>query len=230
MTTIFGNPGSTELLSPLYNHRDDSWGGDPERRLRFPFECMRAIRAAVGHEPFVGYRINSTSFWPGDLETADIVDTRWPMISMGRILDVYLEWIYPRLYAADVEMITDMWATGIEGRNVTLSLVHDHYRQTTRTLGPPASLLLLHLARRRCRRVLAVIDVAAARAMHARDLDLQSLATAIAQLARPVTTRTGRSDVQAVAEALHQTVQAAEQLRPPAPCAQKMRPERLASI
>jgi hypothetical protein len=32
-------------------------------------------------------------------------------------------------------MITDMWATGIEGRNVTLSLVHDHYRQTTRTLG-----------------------------------------------------------------------------------------------
>jgi thiamine pyrophosphate-dependent acetolactate synthase large subunit-like protein len=24
MTTIFGNPGSTELLSPLYNHRDDS--------------------------------------------------------------------------------------------------------------------------------------------------------------------------------------------------------------
>jgi hypothetical protein len=86
MTTIFGNPGSTELLSALCNHRDDSWGGDPERRLRFPFECMRGIRAAVGHEPFVGYRINSTSFWPGDLETADIVDTRWP-----RILDVYLE-------------------------------------------------------------------------------------------------------------------------------------------
>jgi hypothetical protein len=47
MTTIFGNPGSTELLSPLYNHRDDSWGGDPERRLRFPFECIRGIRAAV---------------------------------------------------------------------------------------------------------------------------------------------------------------------------------------
>jgi hypothetical protein len=44
MATIFGNPGSTELLSPLYNHRDDSWGGDPERRLRFPFECMRGIR------------------------------------------------------------------------------------------------------------------------------------------------------------------------------------------
>jgi len=34
------------------------------------------------------------------------------MIGMERIL---LEWIYPRLYAADVEMITDMWPPALRG-------------------------------------------------------------------------------------------------------------------
>jgi hypothetical protein len=33
---------------------------------------MRRIRPAVGDEPFLGYRINSTSFWPNDLEIEDV--------------------------------------------------------------------------------------------------------------------------------------------------------------
>ena len=58
-----------QFLSPLYNHRTDGWGGSYENRLRFPLEALHRIRAAIGEEPFLGYRINSTSFWPGDLET-----------------------------------------------------------------------------------------------------------------------------------------------------------------
>jgi 2,4-dienoyl-CoA reductase-like NADH-dependent reductase (Old Yellow Enzyme family) len=61
-----------QFLSPLYNHRSDSWGGSYEKRLRFPLEALRRIRAAIGDEPFLGYRINSTSFWPGDLELEDV--------------------------------------------------------------------------------------------------------------------------------------------------------------
>jgi 2,4-dienoyl-CoA reductase-like NADH-dependent reductase (Old Yellow Enzyme family)/thioredoxin reductase len=61
-----------QFLSPLYNHRQDRWGGSYENRLRFPVEAMKRIRAAIGDEPFMGYRINSTSFWPGDLELEDI--------------------------------------------------------------------------------------------------------------------------------------------------------------
>jgi 2,4-dienoyl-CoA reductase-like NADH-dependent reductase (Old Yellow Enzyme family) len=61
-----------QFLSPLYNHRQDRWGGSYENRLRFPVEAMKRIRAAIGDEPFIGYRINSTSFWPGDLELEDI--------------------------------------------------------------------------------------------------------------------------------------------------------------
>jgi thioredoxin reductase len=61
-----------QFLSPLYNQRQDQWGGSYEKRLRFPLEALHRIRAAIGDEPFLGYRINSTSFWPGDLELDDV--------------------------------------------------------------------------------------------------------------------------------------------------------------
>jgi 2,4-dienoyl-CoA reductase-like NADH-dependent reductase (Old Yellow Enzyme family)/thioredoxin reductase len=61
-----------QFLSPLYNHRTDRWGGSYENRLRFSVEAMRRIRKAIGDRPFLGYRINSTSFWEGDLEIDDI--------------------------------------------------------------------------------------------------------------------------------------------------------------
>ena len=61
-----------QFLSPLYNQRKDRWGGSYENRLRFPIECLRRIRAKIGDRPILGYRINSTSFWEGDLEIEDV--------------------------------------------------------------------------------------------------------------------------------------------------------------
>ena len=61
-----------QFLSPLYNKRTDRWGGTHEARLTFPVEAMNAIRGAIGQEAFMGYRINSTSFWPGDLEIDEV--------------------------------------------------------------------------------------------------------------------------------------------------------------
>ncbi len=61
-----------QFLSPFYNKRTDEWGGSYEKRLRFPVEALRRMRVAVGDDPWVGYRINSTSFWPGDLEIDDV--------------------------------------------------------------------------------------------------------------------------------------------------------------
>jgi 2,4-dienoyl-CoA reductase-like NADH-dependent reductase (Old Yellow Enzyme family)/thioredoxin reductase len=61
-----------QFLSPFYNHRTDRWGGSYENRLRFSIEAMRRIRKRIGDRPFLGYRINSTSFWQGDLEIEDV--------------------------------------------------------------------------------------------------------------------------------------------------------------
>jgi 2,4-dienoyl-CoA reductase-like NADH-dependent reductase (Old Yellow Enzyme family)/thioredoxin reductase len=75
-----------QFLSPLYNKRSDRWGGSYENRLRFPLEVLRSMRSAVGDEPFVGYRINSTSFWPGDLEIEDVCKIV-PDIEQGAEID-----------------------------------------------------------------------------------------------------------------------------------------------
>ncbi len=61
-----------QFISPLYNKRTDRWGGSYENRLRFPLEVLQRMRAAIGDGPFLGYRINTTSFWPGDLELDDV--------------------------------------------------------------------------------------------------------------------------------------------------------------
>jgi len=64
---------SWQFLSPLYNKRTDEWGGSYQGRLRFSLEALRRMRAAIGPDAFLGFRINSTSLWPGDLEEADVL-------------------------------------------------------------------------------------------------------------------------------------------------------------
>ncbi|WP_216589140.1 FAD-dependent oxidoreductase [Streptomyces brasiliscabiei] len=56
-----------QFWSPATNHRDDEWGGDFERRLRFPLEVIRAVRARVGSEFVVGLRMAVDEARPGGL-------------------------------------------------------------------------------------------------------------------------------------------------------------------
>ncbi|MBV9334212.1 MAG: FAD-dependent oxidoreductase, partial [Candidatus Eremiobacteraeota bacterium] len=53
-----------QFLSPVTNARDDAWGGDLERRMRFAREILRAIRAAT-HAAFpVIFRISGADLMP----------------------------------------------------------------------------------------------------------------------------------------------------------------------
>ncbi|MFF8727212.1 FAD-dependent oxidoreductase [Streptomyces sp. NPDC015171] len=47
---VMGSEGYlvNQFTAPLTNRRDDAWGGDAERRRRFPVEVLRAVRSAVG--------------------------------------------------------------------------------------------------------------------------------------------------------------------------------------
>ena len=95
---------SWQFLSPLYNKRNDRWGGSYENRLRFCVEALRRMRAAIGDEPFLGFRINSTSFWPGDLEQKDVTqivqdlqratDVDFVDVSVG----VHHQWIHAPMH------------------------------------------------------------------------------------------------------------------------------------
>lgn len=51
-----------QFLSPIYNKRTDSYGGDLEGRTRFPREVIAAVRKAVGEDFTVGIRIVANDF------------------------------------------------------------------------------------------------------------------------------------------------------------------------
>lgn len=51
-----------QFLSPLSNQRDDAWGGDAERRMRFALEVVRRIRTRVSPGFAVGIKLNSADF------------------------------------------------------------------------------------------------------------------------------------------------------------------------
>jgi 2,4-dienoyl-CoA reductase (NADPH2) len=53
-----------QFLSPVTNKRDDSWGGDAEGRMRFGFEVATAVRAAVGAEFPVLFRMTGAELMP----------------------------------------------------------------------------------------------------------------------------------------------------------------------
>lgn len=58
------------FLSPLTNQRDDDWGGDEERRLKFPQAVLRRVREAIGNRPLI-YRLSVDEFAKGGLTIDD---------------------------------------------------------------------------------------------------------------------------------------------------------------
>ncbi len=61
-----------QFLSPFTNRRTDRYGGDVERRLRFPLEVIQAVRAAVGPAVPVLYRISGDEHVEGGLTLDDV--------------------------------------------------------------------------------------------------------------------------------------------------------------
>jgi len=47
-----------QFLAERTNKREDEWGGTPEKRRRFPVEIVRRVRAAVGRDFIIIYRLS----------------------------------------------------------------------------------------------------------------------------------------------------------------------------
>ena len=50
--------------------------------------------------------------------------TRWPSLGLEMMRDSYLEWIFPRIYKARIQMIPDRFVNHIEGKKVSLYNLH----------------------------------------------------------------------------------------------------------
>lgn len=62
------------FLSPLSNFRTDEFGGSVEGRRKYPLEVVRAIRAAIGDDIVLSYRVSSVDGFEGGLGIDDTVD------------------------------------------------------------------------------------------------------------------------------------------------------------
>ena len=62
-----------QFLSPLYNKRDDEYGGSFENRLRFAREVIAEVRRQAGDDWVVGVRISLSDFIPGALDVGDAI-------------------------------------------------------------------------------------------------------------------------------------------------------------
>ncbi len=64
----------SQFLSPLFNRRDDAYGGSIEARCRIILEAIHAVRRAVGPSFPVGIKINSTDKLEGGLTENDALE------------------------------------------------------------------------------------------------------------------------------------------------------------
>jgi len=61
----------SQFLSPLYNTRNDEYGGSAENRARFVVEIYKAVRDAVGSDYPVMIKMNVTDFLEGETSLED---------------------------------------------------------------------------------------------------------------------------------------------------------------
>ena len=62
-----------QFLSPLSDHRTDSYGGSLENRMRFPLEVIRAVRAAWPADRALGMRISAKDWADGGWDVDEAV-------------------------------------------------------------------------------------------------------------------------------------------------------------
>jgi 2,4-dienoyl-CoA reductase (NADPH2) len=72
---IMGSEGYliNEFIAARTNRRDDAWGGDFERRVRFPVEIVRRVREAVGPDFIIIYRLSALDLVDGGSDWDEVV-------------------------------------------------------------------------------------------------------------------------------------------------------------
>ena len=74
-----------EFLSPLYNHRDDEYGGSLENRMRFAREVIDEVRRRVGKDYMVGVRLSLTDGIEGGAGIEDAIEITRMLEESGQI-------------------------------------------------------------------------------------------------------------------------------------------------
>ncbi len=110
---VMGSEGYliNQFTAPLTNQRDDAWGGDAERRRRFPLEVLCRIRAAVGRDFPVLFRISGNDLVTGGTPAAEVTALAVALAGAGAdALSVGVGWHESPVPTVQSEVPVGTWA------------------------------------------------------------------------------------------------------------------------
>ena len=113
---IMGSEGYfiNQFLVARTNQRDDKWGGSYENRMRLPIEIVRRVRAAVGTDFIIIYRLSMIDLVPGGSSWDEVVQLAREIEKAGAsILNTGIGWHEARIptIATSVPRAAFSWVT-----------------------------------------------------------------------------------------------------------------------
>jgi 2,4-dienoyl-CoA reductase (NADPH2) len=125
---IMGSEGYliNQFIAPQTNHRDDRWGGSLENRLRFGLEVIRAVRARVGPNFIIIFRLSMLDLVEGGSTWDEVVTMAKEVEKAGAtIINTGVGWHearIPTIYTA-VPRAAYTWVTARMKGEVTIPLI-----------------------------------------------------------------------------------------------------------
>lgn len=92
---IMGSEGYliNQFIAPRTNQRTDEWGGDFEKRVRFPIEIVRKTRARVGEDFIIIFRLSMLDLVEGGSTWSEVVSLAQRLESIGvTIINTGIGW------------------------------------------------------------------------------------------------------------------------------------------
>lgn len=125
---VMGSEGYliNEFIAARTNQRDDDWGGDATRRMRFPVEIVRRTREALGRDFIIIYRLSMLDLVEGGQDWDEVVSLAKAIQNAGAsIINTGIGWHEARIptIVTSVPRAGFAWVTQKLKGEVTIPLV-----------------------------------------------------------------------------------------------------------
>jgi 2,4-dienoyl-CoA reductase (NADPH2) len=125
---IMGSEGYliNQFIAARTNKRDDGWGGDYQRRIRFPTEVVRRVRRAVGPDFIIIYRLSMLDLVEGGSSFEEIVSLGKEVEQAGAtLINTGIGWHEARIptIATRVPRAAFTWVTAKVRAELTIPII-----------------------------------------------------------------------------------------------------------
>ncbi len=125
---IMGSEGYflNQFIAKRTNHREDSWGGEYENRIRLPIEVVRRVREAVGEHFIIIYRLSMLDLVEGGSTADEVIELGQAIEKAGAtIINTGIGWHEARIptIATKVPRAAFTWVTAKFRKSLSIPVV-----------------------------------------------------------------------------------------------------------